>query len=42
MRLYFEMGKTKEGMAEGEKLLNAFPDEERLVMGFAEIISQKG
>ena len=28
MRLYFEMGKTKEGMAEGEKLLNAFPDEE--------------
>lgn len=42
MRLYFDMGKTKEGIAEGEKLLNAFPDEERLVMGFAEIISQKG
>ena len=42
MRLYFDMGKTKEGLAEGEKLLNAFPDEERLVMGFAEIISQKG
>ena len=42
MRLYFDMGKTKEGIAEGEKLLNAFPEEERLVMGFAEVISQKG
>jgi tetratricopeptide (TPR) repeat protein len=42
MRLYFDMGKTKEGIAEGEKLLNAFPEEERLVMGFAEVVSQKG
>lgn len=42
MRLYFDMGKTKEGIAEGEKLLNAFPEEERIVMGFAEIVSQKG
>ena len=41
-RLYLEMGKTKEAIAEGDKLLNAFPDEERYVMGFAEILSQKG
>jgi len=42
LRLYFELGKTKEGVAEGEKLINAFPDEERLVMAFVETISQKG
>ena len=42
LRLYLELGKTKEGIAEGEKLINAFPDEERLVMAFVETISQKG
>ncbi len=42
MRLYFGMGKNKDAIAEGEKLLNAFPEEERLIMGLAEILSQKG
>lgn len=42
LRLYLELGKTKEGIAEGEKLINAFPDEERFIMGFAEVLSQKG
>lgn len=42
MRLYVEQGKLKEGLAEGEKLINAFPGEERYVMAFAEILSQKG
>ncbi|HEY9045330.1 MAG TPA: tetratricopeptide repeat protein [Ohtaekwangia sp.] len=41
-RLYLEQGKTKEAIAEGEKLINAFPDEERYIMGFAEVLSQKG
>jgi tetratricopeptide (TPR) repeat protein len=41
-RLYFDQGKTKEAVAEGEKLIKAFPGEERYVMGFAEILSQKG
>lgn len=42
LRLYLELGKTKEGIAEGEKLINAFPGEDRFVMGFAETLSQKG
>lgn len=42
LRLYIEAGKTKEGLAEGEKLLSAFPDEERYVMAFTEVLSQKG
>ncbi|MEO7988983.1 MAG: tetratricopeptide repeat protein [Chryseolinea sp.] len=41
-RLYLEQGKTREGIAEGEKLIHAFPDEERYIMGFAEVLSQKG
>ncbi|SKC39682.1 Tetratricopeptide repeat-containing protein [Ohtaekwangia koreensis] len=41
-RLYLEQGKSKEAIAEGEKLINAFPDEERYVMGFAEVLSQNG
>jgi tetratricopeptide (TPR) repeat protein len=41
-RLYLEQGKTKEAIAEGEKLINAFPGEERYIMGFAEVLSQKG
>ena len=41
-RLYLELGKTKEAIAEGDKLINAFPDEERYVMGFSEILAQKG
>lgn len=42
LRLYVEQGKLKEGIAEGEKLINHFPGEERYVMAFAEILSQKG
>jgi tetratricopeptide (TPR) repeat protein len=42
MRLYLEDGKTKEGIAEGERLLKAFPDEERYVMAFSEILAQRG
>ncbi|HPM30806.1 MAG TPA: tetratricopeptide repeat protein [Chryseolinea sp.] len=41
-RLYLEQGKTAEGIAEGEKLIHVFPDEERYIMGFAEVLSQKG
>jgi tetratricopeptide (TPR) repeat protein len=41
-RLYFEQGKIKEAMAEGEKLIATFPAEERYIMGFTEILSQKG
>jgi len=41
-RLYFDQGKTKEAVAEGEKLVRAFPDEERYAVGFAEVLSQKG
>lgn len=42
LRLYLELNKTKEAIAEGEKLIQAFPGEERFVMGFAEVLSQKG
>jgi tetratricopeptide (TPR) repeat protein len=42
MRLYFEAGKPKEAIAEGEKLINAFPEEERYIMAFAETVSQQG
>ena len=42
LRIYLELGKTKEGIAEGEKLIQAFPGEDRLIMGFAEALSQKG
>jgi len=42
LRLYLEQGKTKEGIAEGEKLIRAFPGDERFAMGFAEALSQQG
>lgn len=41
-KIYLEQGKVNEAIAEGEKLLAANPDEERYVMGFAEILAQKG
>jgi tetratricopeptide (TPR) repeat protein len=41
IRLYLEAGKTKEAIAEGEKLIAAFPEEERYVMAFAQVLSQK-
>lgn len=40
-RLFFESGKTREGLAEGEKLIRAFPDEERFIMAFTELLSQR-
>jgi tetratricopeptide (TPR) repeat protein len=42
LRLYIEAGKLKEGIAEGEKLVQTFPDEERYIMAFTEVLSQKG
>jgi tetratricopeptide (TPR) repeat protein len=42
VRLYLEAGKMKEGLAEGEKLMNSAPDEPRYVMAFTELLSQKG
>jgi tetratricopeptide (TPR) repeat protein len=42
IRLYLEGGKIKEALAEGDKLLNAFPEEERYIMAFTELLSQKG
>jgi tetratricopeptide (TPR) repeat protein len=42
MRILIEQGKLKEGIEEGEKLINTFPGEERYVMAFSEILSQKG
>jgi tetratricopeptide (TPR) repeat protein len=39
-RLYLEAGKIKEAMTESERLLQAFPDDERLAVGAAENLSQ--
>jgi tetratricopeptide (TPR) repeat protein len=41
-RIYLEQGKIDEGIKEGEKLIEEFPDEERYVLGFAETLSQSG
>lgn len=41
-RLYLEQGKTKEAIAEGEKLISAYPNEERFIMAFTELLSQRG
>jgi tetratricopeptide (TPR) repeat protein len=41
-KIYLETGKVNEAIAEGEKLLEANPDDERYVMGFAETLAQKG
>lgn len=41
-RLLLEQGKVKEGIAEGEKLVKAFPHEEKYIMAFTEVLSQKG
>jgi tetratricopeptide (TPR) repeat protein len=42
LRLYLESDKLKEGLAEGEKLIKAFPDDEKFQMAFAEVLAQKG
>jgi len=39
-RLLLEQGKVTEAIEEGAKLIAAFPDEERYVVGFAEMLSQ--
>jgi tetratricopeptide (TPR) repeat protein len=39
-RIFWEMNKMEEAIAEGEKLVNTFPDEERYAVGFAEFLSQ--
>lgn len=39
-QLYLENGKIKEALAEGEKLVKAFPDEERYAVGYAEMLSR--
>lgn len=41
-KIYFEQGKTENALHEGEKLIQAFPDEERYVVGHAEALSQFG
>ena len=42
LKLYLEGDKHAEALAEGEKLIGAFPDEERYIMAFTEIISKNG
>lgn len=42
LKLYFDAGKTSEGLAEGEKLIKAFPSEDSYIMAFTEVISKKG
>jgi len=41
-RIYLIKGKLNEAIAEGEKLIRAYPDEERYVMGLAETLAQHG
>jgi tetratricopeptide (TPR) repeat protein len=41
-RLYFELGRNEDAVREGEKLINAFPDEEQFVVAIAELLSQYG
>ena len=40
-RIYFEQGKIKEAVIEGEKLVEAFPDEENYAMNFAETLARQ-
>jgi tetratricopeptide (TPR) repeat protein len=39
-RIYLEKGKVAEAITEGEKLVGAFPEEERYVLALAELLSQ--
>jgi tetratricopeptide (TPR) repeat protein len=41
-RIYLVKGKLNEAIAEGEKLIRAYPDEERYMMGLAETLAQHG
>jgi len=42
LRLYLQAGRTKDALTEGDKLIQAFPEEERYIMAFAEVLAQKG
>lgn len=42
LKLYLEAGQDEQGLAEGEKLITAYPGEERYIMAFTEMISKKG
>ncbi len=42
VKLLFSSGKTEEALAEGEKLIKAFPAEARYIMAFTEILSKNG
>lgn len=42
LKLMLEAGKTAEAVAEGKKLIKTFPDEERYLMAFTEVISKHG
>ncbi len=39
-KIFLQQGKIDQAIAEGEELLNAFPDEENYVLGFVETLSQ--
>ena len=39
-KIFLQQGKIEESITEGEKLLNAYPDEENYILGFAETLSQ--
>lgn len=39
-RIFLEQGKTDDAIAEGERLIKAFPDEERYVLALAELLAQ--
>jgi tetratricopeptide (TPR) repeat protein len=41
-RIFLERGNVDKAIAEAEKLIEAFPDEERYVLGFAETLSRYG
>ncbi|MBX2895037.1 MAG: tetratricopeptide repeat protein [Cyclobacteriaceae bacterium] len=41
-RIYLDKGKINDALAEGEKLMLAFPDEPRYAMGYAELLAQTG
>ncbi len=41
-RIFLERGNVAKAMEEGEKLIQAFPDEERYLLGFAETLSRNG
>jgi tetratricopeptide (TPR) repeat protein len=42
VKLFIEAGKPAEGLAEGDRLIKAFPGEDSYVMAFTEVISKSG